>query len=230
MRALHLEAGAAHRFIVQRERLGCAGADEPAVFARHGADAEHRAGAGVEQGVGDAVLLAQQQCGLIQRIAFADGTEVNEHVIGARGDGEFLRVQFQQVIAAAGFGLLQFVLRRLARRAVAMPQHGVERADGDIEGPAGLLPDFLAVGQAIHRRLVNVHHAPGFTAVEPSDVAVSDEAAELLLQRVYVIPDFLRGTGGEGRVLMHERDLEARGHRFVAVAVQDGRGHGGFKI
>ena len=225
MSAADIEAGAADGFVLEEERFGGTGADEPAVVAGHGAECEDGAGAGVEEGIGDAVVFGEDLGGLVEGVAFADGAGVGDHACGFGDGGEFFGVEVEEVEAAAAAGVGEFFWGGFAGEAVGPAEDGVERADGHVEGTAGLFPDFFAVGEDIHGGLAEIDDAAGFAAVEASEIAVGDEAAEFLFETVGVVEDGVGGAGGFGGVGVDEREFEAGGHGFVTEAMEGGRGH-----
>ena len=89
------------------------------------------------------------------------------------------------------------------------------RANRDVEGAAGDVEHVARDHEAFHRGAAHTRRVAGRQMVDPCDVAVGKEAAEIALEAVREI------EGGMGRLLrvplvgVHAEHLEDGGHRFV---------------
>jgi hypothetical protein len=108
------------------------------------------------------------------------------------------------------------------------------RAERDVERPARPVEQGMGGGQALERALADPRVLPGGEVVDPRDVAVRDESAELLLETVREQEGGVRRLLGVDRVVVRAEDLEDGGHGTVGEAVESRarppRSHGGARV
>ena len=135
----------------------------------------------------DAPVL-QQLRHQIDGVALADAAEVQPHAIPCRADRGVVGIQFE-------------------RR-----QPG---ADGDVERAARQFVHMARDEQALHRRRSEACGLARRQMVDPRDVAVGAEAAQLPLEAIHEVEGRLRRLRRIPLVGMHGVHLEDGGHRLV---------------
>ncbi len=169
--------------------------DAPGLFVSRTAKGEEGAVASVEEGVGDAPFF-KNGGGLIEGVAFADGSEIEDHVIGVNGDAEVAFIEIEELGADAAAGVGEAIWLWLAEAAVFVAPELHEGADSDVEGSGGFFKDGLGEGEAVPCGEGDAEALPGAELIELGDVAAVAEAAEFVLQTGDLGEDGLGGLGG----------------------------------
>ena len=190
------ERGLAHREPAEDPRglARIAQGQRPAVGGRRRLQGDGGAEAAVHEGALEAPLLEQLR-DQVHRVALADAAQIEPNAIGRRADLERIRVD-------------------LERR-----QPGPDR---DVERAAGQVVDVPRDQEAFERGLADARALARRQVIEPGDVAVRPEAAQLALEAIHEGEGRLGGLRGVACVGVRDVDLEHRVHGLVREAPKTG--------
>src|SRR5258706_11598962 len=143
--------------------------DFPRIGARWVAQGADGARASVEQRAGYG-RVAKQTDGLLDRVSFANGSEIQHHAFAIEADGVIARVEVNMMHADAGAGLLDLVCGRQFARAPHESPAPDQWRDGDVESPAGFQAELPGMLQQRKEAGCDSHRFAGSALVQMRDL------------------------------------------------------------